>query len=419
VAAEENKVTYTLDESIKEALANNPSIQAKKERIEGSIFRKNQAMAEFLPKLGTSYGYNRLSESRTFRSTLMPGEEIAVSSQDNYEWRGTLRQPIFTGFGLISSYELAKLGIDQSETELELEILDLGLRVKEAYYNILIADRQVEVAEKDVESRSSNAEVVRSFYEVGMIPINELLQAEVELANSQQALVRVQNEARLARSAFNTVLSRPVNTPLDVEDILEIEPEVGDFEEYQKTALEQRPEIKIIDTNILQADQQIRLAKSKYYPEISFTYEYIKEGDEYDVSGSPFHDAGRWEAMAVASWTFWEWGKTYYSAKEKESSRMELMQTRQSLEDRISLDVKRALLELETAERNIPSTRKAVEQGEENLRVSEERYKAQVTTITEVLDAQTRLSQARVNYYRALYSHKLAEARLQRAMGEY
>ena len=53
------------------------------------------------------------------------------------------------------------------------------------------------------------------------------------------------------------------------------------------------------------------------------------------------------------------------------------------------------------------------------MRVSSERYKAQVTTITEVLDAQTRLSQARLNHYRALYDHNLARARLERAMGTY
>jgi len=81
--------------------------------------------------------------------------------------------------------------------------------------------------------------------------------------------------------------------------------------------------------------------------------------------------------------------------------------------------LKTAMLDLETSEKNIPTTRQAVEQGEENLRVSEERYKAQVTTITEVLDAQTRLSQARVNYFMAFYDHNLAKARLLRAVGEY
>ena len=74
---------------------------------------------------------------------------------------------------------------------------------------------------------------------------------------------------------------------------------------------------------------------------------------------------------------------------------------------------------LEVAEKNIPTTQKAVEQAEENLRVNEERYKAQVTTITEVLDAQALLTRARVNYYRSLYDQNLARARLERAIGAY
>ncbi len=81
--------------------------------------------------------------------------------------------------------------------------------------------------------------------------------------------------------------------------------------------------------------------------------------------------------------------------------------------------MKEQLLALDTAEKNIPTTRTAVKQGEENLRVEEERYKAQVTTITEVLLATTRLTDARRNYFGALYQHNIAKARLLRALGEY
>jgi outer membrane protein TolC len=87
--------------------------------------------------------------------------------------------------------------------------------------------------------------------------------------------------------------------------------------------------------------------------------------------------------------------------------------------DSISLEIKQAYLDLFEAEKNIPTTRKAVEQAEENLRVSRERYETQVTTSTEVLDAQALRTRARTNYYRALYSHHLAKARLLRAVGTY
>jgi len=101
-------------------------------------------------------------------------------------------------------------------------------------------------------------------------------------------------------------------------------------------------------------DHQIRLARSKQYPEIALTYDYIREGDDPDVSGSPFHDENRWETMATFSWTFWEWGKTHYSVGEKKSLRNELVKIKKALEDTIRLELKDALLDLEEAEKNIP-----------------------------------------------------------------
>jgi outer membrane protein len=429
--AKEEKEFFTLSESIAMALDKNWSLKAKKEGVMQAEAMENKARSDFLPSLNTRYGY-------TYSRDIDQNYAYIEFSQphDTYQWVTSASVPVFTGFASISSYELAKLGIDQAEVEVALEKLDLALRVKEAYFNILIADKAVEVAEKDVASRKSNADVARNFYEVGMIPVNDLLQAEVEWAAAQQTLVKFQNSARVARSAFNVILAREVNAPVDVEDILDYKPEIGRFEDYLKQALKQRPEIRSLEIAILQADQQIRLARSGYFPTVSLSAQYTKMGDTLDVGGavlryptdseghyieSELYKSHDFRAGATLSWNFSElgWGRTRSSVREKESLKRELMETKRSLEDSIDLELKTALLDLETAEKNIPTTRKAVEQGEENLRVSEERYKAQVTTITEVLDAQTRLSQARVNYFGAFYDHNLAKARLLRAIGEY
>jgi outer membrane protein TolC len=252
-----------------------------------------------------------------------------------------------------------------------------------------------------------------------MIPVNDVLKAEVELANAEQSLVRAKNLAQTTRSTFNTLLVRPVTEPVEVEDILVFKPEVGEFDAYVKTAFENRPEIKLLDVSLLQADQQIRLAKSKYYPEIAFTYQYISEGDSASVSGSRYVDANHWEALIVANWTFWEWGKTYFAGREKESVRRQLLETKADVEDGIRLQVKQSMLDLDSSAKNIPTTQKGVDAGEENLRVNAERYKAQVSTITDLLDAQTLLARSRLDYYRALYDNNQAKARLDRAIGNY
>jgi outer membrane protein len=416
--AQEQKNFYTLQRSISEAMENSYKVKAREERVDEATSVKKQARADFLPKFTTSYGYTRFNEPGVVVNPATG--QLVVTAENYFSWTTAVSQPIFTGFALLSTYRLAQLGIDQSELELTQERLDLALQVKQAYFNVLIADKAVEVAQKDVESRTSNANVARSFYNVGMIPINDLLKAEVELANSEQNLVKAKSAAQVTRSAFNTVLARPMNEPVELEDILTYTPEKGTYEGYVKTALSNRPEIKILDVNLLQTDQQVRLAKSKYYPQVSLNYQYAKEGETAVVEGgNPLTEPNAWQVTALVNWTFWDWGKTYYSTKEQESKKRELIQTKADVEDGIRLQVKQALQDLDVAAKNVPTTIKAVEQAEENLRVNEERYKAQVTTITEVLDAQTLLTQARSNYYQALYDHNLAKARLERALGTY
>ncbi len=388
---------------------------------------KKQARSEFLPRLSTSYGYTRFSdakESTGFALQLPPPignvnvPPQKLSSLDNYQWKVSLTQPIFTGFALLSRYELARLGIDISKLELEQEKLALVLRVKEAYFNVLRAQRAVEVSDKAVESLASHMKVARSFYEVGMIPANDLLKAEVELANARHIQAEARSNLKLAKSRLNTVISRPIDAPLTLEDILSFRPERETLSHYIQTALDQRPELKALSLRIAQAEQEIRLAKSKYFPEIVLTASYVREGDDPDVSGSPYHNPYKyWQASAMLNWTFWEWGKTYYQVREKEEKLKELTFLRKSLEEQIRLEVKRAFLALDVAEKNIPRAKKAVIQAEENLRVARERYKAQVSTSTEVLDAQALLTQARNNYYNALYDHNMARARLLWAIG--
>jgi outer membrane protein TolC len=283
-AAAQEKV-YTLEDSIKEALANNWRIKAREQAVDQAEYANKQAKTDFFPKLRTTYSYTRFSEAGI---RAVPGTgQIVLAPRNIFRWTGSVRQPLFTGFSLISTYRLSELGIDLSETNLELEKLDLVLRVKEAYFNVLIQDVAVEVLKKQVESLQSTVKVASSFYKVGMIPINDLLKAEVDLGNAEQDLVRVKNQALLARSAFNTVLARPTKEPVDVKDILGYTPERGDLEAYLELALKNRPEIRVVDINILQAEQQIRLAKSQYYPEVVFEYQYSKEGDTLNTSGTP------------------------------------------------------------------------------------------------------------------------------------
>ncbi len=411
----ESPGVMTLEACIDEAVDNNSDLKSKAEAIGRAGYVEKQTKADFYPKVGTDYTYNRRDRDTNLN---LGSVSVPSSVKDNFSWNVRVSQPLFTGYSLTAAHEISKLGVDSSRLDYEIEKLDLIFRVKEDYFAVLEADKGVEVARSAVESLESNVKVARDFYNVGIIPINDVLKAEVELAKARQNLVAALNGASLARSSLNIILSRPIETSVTLEDILVYRPEEGVFQDYVDTAMDLRPEMKMIANALSKVDQEITLAKSAYYPEVGLTYRYIREGDEPGVDGSVVHDSSSWDVTAGLSWTLWDWGKTRNTVAEKKKGKSELLYNKQSLEDAIRLEVKSAVLSLDEAEKNIPTTRKALEQAEENLRVNEERYRAQVTTITEVLDAQALLSRARVDYYRSLYGHNVARARLLRAMGE-
>jgi outer membrane protein TolC len=408
---------FSLEESIRYALGHSWAVKEKEEKIVENGFAEKEAKSDMLPVFSTSYRYTRLDDAG---EVTIPGVgDIQTGDRDNYQWRATVVHPLFTGYALTSAYELSKLGVAQSEAALALEKTELALKVKEAYFNVLKADKAVGVAEKAVAALTSHQEVAKRFYEVGMTAVNDLLKAEVELANAQHNLIRAQNEAGLARVSFNVLLARPVGSPVVLEDALAYVPVSPDYVSALEGALKGRPEMKAVAIAENQADHRVTMAKSKRYPEAVFVADYIKQGDSPDVSGSRFQDPDSWQAMVEFSWTFWDWKKTEYAVSRNESAKRQVLKAKKDLENNIGFEVKKAMMDIRTAEEKIPTAEKAVAQAEENLRVSEERYKARSTTSTEVLDAQALLSQARMNYYNALYDHKLAVAALRRAMGEY
>ena len=146
---------------------------------------------------------------------------------------------------------------------------------------------------------------------------------------------------------------------------------------------------------------------------------YFKEGTEPNViGGTGVFDPEGWILSATASWDIWEWGKQSYGVKEKLARLEQAKQRKTELLDQIRLEVKRAYLKNLETEINIITIQKAIAQAKENLRINQERFKEQVATTTDVLNAQTLLAETMTRFYTALYDFKISKAALYRAMGQ-
>ena len=420
----------SLSESIDLALKRSVLIHAAQEGVRVAEAQRKEAFTGFLPKFSTSYGYTRLNQDPTVTSpgssltlpapigvVTIPSSTYQAGTQDNYNWNIEARQPLFAGGAILANYEASRMGLELARFDEKATVQDLIQEVKIAYFNILKADRIRSVAGQSVERLTAHRDTAQGFYDAGIIPRNDLLYAEVELANGRQFLVRAENSLEMAKSKFNTLLRQEISASLEIEDILNDSPFAKPLNVCIAAALENRPEIRSYMFRLEQAKSLVKVARSEYYPNVGLVGNYARFGDTPGVAGTPYRNQESWYVMAVANWNFWEWGKTGNRVDAGLSRENQAADILTNIRDQITLEVKNAWLLLHEAEKQVHVAKKATEQAEENFRINTERYREQVGTSTDVIDAQTLLTRARSDHDNALGDCGIGRAKLERAMG--
>jgi outer membrane protein TolC len=409
-SAQDQKKALTLRQAVEMAIKANLDLMISREDIQAAQSIKNIQRSNLLPTFNSTYDYRLDDEGRSIGG-------LVEASRDTYTFEISATQPLFRGFELINSYRIADLGVDVAELNEKLTRLNVIFGIKNAYFTVLKNQKLVLVARDTVKNLEAQEEVAKNFYEVGMTPLNDLLQVQVRVANAKQNLIVAQNDLQIAESQFNIILRRPVNTPVQITDIQKYTSLENDIDYYLSEADKSRLDIKVADLEIEIAEKDVEVAKKDYYPALTLTGNYFRVGEDPDVSGGEgIFDEEGWSIRATASWDFWEWGRTHYGKKEKLSRLAQTRYNKEVVQDRAELEVKTAYLKVIESEKNIVTVEKALVQAKENLRINEERYKEQVATSTDVLDAQTLLTVTRTNYVNALYDFKIAKAALQRAI---
>ena len=402
------------------AIDANLKLKQSHQDVEAAEETRKVSITQFFPTLNSSYDYVHRNKELTQELTgLGPSPSFVVRPDQQYTFITSFKQPIFNGFSLINQYKIADLGLDSAEFSEKVTRQDVILDAKNAFYSVLKAEKLLEVANQRVTQIAAQKDVAENFYEVGMSPLNDLLQAQASLANARQGFIVAQNNLAIAKSQFNIVLRRPVNAAVELKDILDYSPFVHNFEYCLDAARKNRLEITIADLQIKIAEKEVELARKDYFPSVNLTGNYTRTGDDYKAHGGEgISDSASWQIQAVAEWDFWEWGRTHFGVREKLHRLSQAQYSRSQILDNIELEVKTAFLRTKESEDNIITVEKAIEQAKENFRINQERFKEQVATTTDVLDAQTLLSNTLTNYFNALYDFKISKATLYRSMGQ-
>jgi len=401
----------TMKDAVETALKHNPSVLAAKEALMASDYAIKAAKAAFGPAMSTQYGYTRLDERPVSMGRY-------VGTRDNWELNFNVYQPLFTGFNLLTNYEKSILQNEQAASQIENIELQLTVAVQDAFLQLLQARENVRSAEDSLVRLRSQLKVNTAFYDVGLRPKLDMLQAEVDVATAEQLLLAAKNNIDTLTAQLNTLIGKDVHAEVEYVGSLGYFPFTLSLEECLGRAAKNRPDLRIARRAVEVAEKDTVLAAVPYYPQVGANFNYIRSGENPMVDGDDYHTPSEWNAQVGMKWTFFEWGKTYYGEKQAQKNVSRLMQEYQNLENEAVFDVKKNFLQIDETEKRIAAAKQGLIAAKESYRMAVARYEAQVGTNTDVLDAQSAQTLAEASVNGALSAYERAVAGLYGAIGE-
>ncbi|MGC8603001.1 MAG: TolC family protein [Desulfomonilaceae bacterium] len=326
----------------------------------------------------------------------------------------TITQPIFSGGKLINDYKYARLGVDYSDIQFEIDRQDLTLNVNQAYYQMMQAEKLLEVSNAAIRALEALVRQSREFYKAGTVAKVDVLSAEGQLA--QARIQRTQSIADIAQNqaTLNYLLRNPQETPVEIIEDMSYEPSQYKLPDVYAIAAANRLEIRQANISVDQAMAMIKSAKAAVLPNVDLAIFATRYNDDWNVvDPEAFGDS---RIQGLLSWTFDLFRKRSTIA-ERRTTEARAFVNRELLVETVMNEVKQAYEDMRRNFKNIADNKASVEFQTENFRINLERYKEQVNTYVEVLDAQRQLQLAQGNYYIAICGFKINQATLERRMG--
>ena len=321
---------------------------------------------------------------------------------------------LFDSFASWHGISRAKSMNEAAAHQLDRTNQEIVFRVVSAYYQVLLATKQLEVTEHSVKTAQSIMDRSQARFDSGLVVESDLLTAKVRMAARQQELIRARNDVELARAQLNVSMGMPPESSFRLtESLSERSLHVPALAEVERQAVEHRQDLKRVAAEEAAQNQSVAIAKSSFGPRLSAFAGWEMDNPTF-VAGGGGND---WLGGVELQIDIFQGG-----AKRAELSRQRALQEKvaamkQAATDGVRLEVRRAYYEVDSSRQQIEVTRTAIAQAQESLRINQDRYDSGLTTITDLLGAEEAARRSQTDYWESLYRFHTSYANLELASG--
>ena len=395
----------SIDDCIKMALENNPSIMSSIANTKIYKTKIGQAWANYFPKVGVGIGYTRNKFLPLFFKP-------SVSKYNSYTMPSIDAEWMIFDFGKTKAQaDVAAKTHQATEEDLQETVNTTVFNVKNAFYTLLYTLQQEKVWQSSVEQYEISLEQAKAYYDIGTKPKIDVYTAEYNLSNAKLGHIKAQNDIQLAYADLNNAMGMPEYANYELAEELTLKKYNVKLSDLLNEAQEVRPGLLAAKKKAEASKHLVTASKRAFLPDLKLSASFSRGGLTAGSGEYGYAFGGNLAYPLTNVALLKKQVDEANATADKDVADYEV--TRQ----KVYLDVKQAYIQLKNAKENVPVAQKALEQAKEQFNLARGRYKVGMGDVIELKDAETTYRNAQLAYYKALLDYNISAANLERVVG--
>lgn len=419
--AQQGVVRLTLDDAVARALSNSHRLAELVARKEGAEAAEAGRAAAGMPSVALVGGYTRTNHVDEF-GVAQPGQPpriIYPDIPDNYRARIDLNWPLYSG-GRTDALERAATAERQATGEdVAAARSDLRLEITRAFWALVSAIETERVLARSLDNVGAHVRDLRNRFEQGLIAPNEVLSAETQQSRQRVLAIEAANTRAVCEADVRRLAG--IDTPDRIEPDATLDgaaAPVATPEGLLAAARAQRPERRALEDRAAASRAREDAVRAEARPQVGVNagYDYGRPNARIFPRQGVWQDS--WDTSVNVSWLLWDGGRRRAERAEAAAASRAVQARAADFDRQVAFEVRQRWLELDSSRAAIAAASDGVRSATEARRVVTDRFRAGVVTSTDLLDADLAVLQAELDLTRARAGARLAEARLERAVGQ-
>ncbi len=407
----------SLNEAISLAVKSSGQLKIASAKVDEAAANTRQAKDNQLPDLKVSGSYLRLNSPDVALKVKLGsgsggGGGVKVDQLGYAMANASL--PIFSGFRVKYGIESAKYLEQAAKLDAESSKDEVVMNVVYAYSNLFKAQNTVDLVKENLQREVQRVTDFTDLEKNGIIARNDLLKAKLQESNIELTLLDAENNLIIATANMNLMLGLPMETALKTDNtILENNSTDAGLAQWEQNALKNRKDMEALTYKEKATETSIKMAKGEYYPGLAVTGGLIAADVPNLLTINNALNVGLGLQYNIA--TLW---KTKAKVDGANARLHELQATKGIMNDQIRLQINQAYYNYLLATKKIEVYAKAIDQANENYRITKDKYDNKLATTTDLLDADVAQLQSQLNYSFSKVDAIVAYKKLQQAAGQ-